>query len=62
MIVAANKRISELQLDMAMLQTALNTYATALKPLLDAIPSAKDSTESDAATYTSVLRVDASST
>ncbi len=63
MIVVANKRLSELRLDMAMLQTALNTYATALKPLLEVIPPTSNAGEADtdAATYTSVLQADASS-
>ena len=61
MIVVANKRISELQLDMVMLQTALNTYATALKPLLDVIPPTSNAAEAEAASYTSVLQADVSS-
>lgn len=40
MVVAANKRLSELKLDAAMIQTALSTYALALKALLPA-PSVK---------------------
>lgn len=61
MIVVANKRISELQLDMAMMQTALNTYAETLKPMLMAIDAAKQASNSELDTYTQVLQAAASS-
>jgi hypothetical protein len=45
MILVANQLISDMQLDMAMLRTVLNTRASGLKPLLNAIPPVGDSTD-----------------
>ena len=61
MIVVANKRISELQLDMAMMQTALNTYAETLKPMLMAIDAAKQASNAELDSYTQVLQAAVSS-
>ncbi len=61
MIVVANKRISELQLDMAMMQTALNTYAETLKPMLMAIDAAKQASNTELDSYTQVLQAAVSS-